>query len=109
MSSTAAMTRPTTIRTNVDRSEPPNNRPFVRRTLVRYARVMTDPDFAQRTVLGLLREAHPSMLSATAVREQLSDVPRVDEAVAVLVADGVLNRLGDLLGVSRAAIRADQL
>ena len=70
---------------------------------------MTDPHFAQRTVLGLLMEAHPRMLAASDVRDRLKDVPRVDEAIRVLVADGVLNRLGDRLGVSRAAFRTDQL
>jgi hypothetical protein len=44
-----------------------------------------------------------------AVRQQLKDVPHVGQAINTLVADGVLNRLGDLLGGSRAAIRTDQL
>ena len=68
-----------------------------------------EADFAQRTVLGLLLEAHPSMLSVEDVRRQLRDVPEVDHAIKTLVGDGVLNRLGELLGVSRATIRTEQL
>jgi hypothetical protein len=70
---------------------------------------MTDPNHSQRAVLGLLKGAHPAMLAADDVRRQLSDVPRVDEAIKTLVGDGLVSRVGDLLGVSRAAIRADQL
>jgi hypothetical protein len=70
---------------------------------------MTDPNHSQRAVLGLLKDAHPAMLAADDVRRQLGDVPRVDEAIKTLVGDGLVSRVGDLLGVSRAAIRADQL
>jgi hypothetical protein len=40
---------------------------------------------------------------------QLADVPRVREALRVLVDDGLATRLGDRVGVSRAAVRFDAL
>jgi hypothetical protein len=70
---------------------------------------MTDHDFAQRTLLGLLLEEHPSMLTVEDIERRLSDVPRLREALDVLVRDGLASRLGDLIGASRAAIRARQL
>ena len=39
----------------------------------------------------------------------LGDVERPDEAVHHLVADGVAVRLGDLVGVTRAAVRYSEL
>jgi hypothetical protein len=39
----------------------------------------------------------------------LVDVERPDEAVHHLVADGVAVRLGDLVGVTRAAVRYSEL
>jgi hypothetical protein len=36
---------------------------------------------------------------------QLADVPRVREALNVLVGDGLATKLGDRVGVSRAAVR----
>jgi hypothetical protein len=36
---------------------------------------------------------------------QLSDIPRVREALRVLVDDGLATRLGDRVDVSRAAVR----
>jgi hypothetical protein len=42
---------------------------------------MTDHDFAQRTLLGLLLEEHPSMLTVEDIERRLSDVPRLREAL----------------------------
>ena len=70
---------------------------------------MTDHDFAQRTLLGLLLDEHPSMLTVEEVQRRLSNIPRLHEALAVLVSDGLVSRIGDLVGVSRAAVRAHQL
>ena len=42
-------------------------------------------------------------------REQLADVPRPREALRVLVDDGLVNRLGDLVGLSRSAVRFNAL
>jgi hypothetical protein len=70
---------------------------------------MTDADLAQRAVLGALLEAHPRLLGFDELAAQLADVPRVREALAVLVGDGLATRLGDRVGVSRAAVRFDAL
>jgi hypothetical protein len=68
-----------------------------------------DPDFSQRAVLAMLLEKHPAMVSIDELRRLMVDVPRLDEALEHLVRDGVLTRLGDLVGASRAAVRTDQL
>ena len=70
---------------------------------------MTDHDFAQRSVLRALLTAHPRMLGLDELVAQLSDVPRVREALRVLVDDGLATQLGDRVGVSRAAVRFDAL
>jgi DNA-binding GntR family transcriptional regulator len=70
---------------------------------------MPDPDSAQRAILGALLEAHPRMLELDELAAQLADVPRVREALRVLVDDGLATRLGDRVGVSRAAVRFDAL
>jgi len=41
--------------------------------------------------------------------DRLPDVPRVREALRVLVDDGLATRLGDRVGRSRAAVRFDAL
>ena len=66
---------------------------------------MTDHDHAQRTVLRTLLESHPSMFGVDELTDQLSDVPRAREALRVLVDDGLATRLGDRVGLSRAAVR----
>jgi hypothetical protein len=70
---------------------------------------MTDPDAVQRALLGVLLETHPSMLTTEEARRQLSDVPELDEALELLLQDGLATRLGELLGASRAAVRTRQL
>jgi hypothetical protein len=70
---------------------------------------MTDPNAAQRAVLAALFDAHPRMLAIDELTAQLSDVPRVREALRVLVDDGLATRLGQLVGVSRAAVRFQAL
>jgi hypothetical protein len=70
---------------------------------------MLDHDAAQRTVLGTLLEAHPRLLGVDELEAQLADLPRVREALRVLVDDGLATRLGDRVGVSRAAVRFDVL
>jgi len=66
---------------------------------------MTDYDAPQRTVLAALLAAHPRLLQLSDLEAQLPDVPRVREALNVLVGDGLATRLGDRIGVSRAAVR----
>jgi DNA-binding GntR family transcriptional regulator len=66
---------------------------------------MTDLDAAQRLVLRALLDAHPRLIGIDELAEQLADVSRVREALSVLVDDGLATRLGDRVGVSRAAVR----
>lgn len=66
---------------------------------------MTDPNAGQRAVLAALFDAHPRMLSIDELATQLTDVPRVREALRVLIDDGLATQLGQLVGVSRAAVR----
>jgi hypothetical protein len=70
---------------------------------------VTDYDSAQRAVLGALLAAHPRMLDADELADGLVGVPRVREALRVLVDDGLATRLGDRVGLSRAAVRFDAL
>ena len=62
-----------------------------------YARLVPDYDLAQRSVLCVLLEAHPRLLDVGELDNRLPDVPRVREALRVLVDDG----LGDEAGRSR--------
>jgi hypothetical protein len=66
---------------------------------------MTDHDLAQRAVLRALLAAHPRLLGLDDLVAQLPDVPRVREALRVLVDDGLATRLGDRIGAARAAVR----
>ena len=70
---------------------------------------MTDHDSPQRIVLAALLHAHPRLIGEDDLASQLADVPRVCEALRVLVDDGLATRLGDRVGVSRAAVRFDAL
>jgi hypothetical protein len=70
---------------------------------------MTDHDVSQRMVLGALLDAHPRLIGVDELNARLPDVPRVREALKVLVDDGLATRLGDRVGVSRAAVRFDVL
>ncbi len=66
---------------------------------------MSDPDAAQRLVLSALLDVHPRLMGIDELTASLADVPRVPEALRVLVDDGLATRLGDHVGVSRAAVR----
>jgi hypothetical protein len=70
---------------------------------------VTDPDSTQRIVLGALLDAHPRLIGMDELTGQFADVPRVREALRVLIDDGLATRLGDRVGVSRAAVRFDVL
>lgn len=71
---------------------------------------MTDDpaDVADRVVLGALLERHPAMTGLDELDRELHDLD-VRAAVGRLSKDGLINRLGDRVGVSRAAARFDQL
>jgi len=66
---------------------------------------MPDYDLAQRAVLRTLLEAHPRLLDVGELDDRLPHVPRVREALQVLVGDGLATQLGDRAGASRAAVR----
>jgi hypothetical protein len=66
---------------------------------------MTDPDAPQRLVLSALLDSHPRLIGIDELIESLPDVPRMREALRVLVDDGLATQLGDRVGVSRAAVR----
>ena len=70
---------------------------------------MTDPDATQRLVLRTLLDAHPRLIGIDDLTVRLADSPRVREALAVLIDDGLATRLGDRVGVSRAAVRFEVL
>ena len=70
---------------------------------------MTDYDFAQRAVLGAILEVHPRLIDVAQLEAKLSGVPRVPEALRVLVGDGLATQLGDRVGATRAAVRFDAL
>jgi hypothetical protein len=70
---------------------------------------MSDHDEPHRAVLRVLLAAHPRMLDIGELVAQLPDVPRAREALRVVIADGLANRLGDRVGLSRAAVRFDAL
>jgi hypothetical protein len=70
---------------------------------------MTDHDLAQRAVLGALLAAHPRLLGIDESVAELPEIPRVREALRALVDDGLVTRLGDRVGYSRAAVRFDAL
>jgi DNA-binding FadR family transcriptional regulator len=70
---------------------------------------MTDPNAAQRAILDALFQAHPRMLGIDDLAAQLTEVSRVREALRVLVDDGLVTQLGELVGVSRAAVRFQAL
>jgi hypothetical protein len=70
---------------------------------------MTNQDLVQRKVLRTLLDAHPRLVGASELAAQLPDVPRMPEVLRVLVDDGLATRLGDRIGVSRAAVRFNAL
>ena len=70
---------------------------------------MPDYDSPQRAVLSALLAVHPRMVDGDELVTRLPDVPRVREALRVLIDDGLATRLGDRIGVSRAAVRFDAL
>jgi hypothetical protein len=70
---------------------------------------MTDHNDAQRAVLAALLKVHPRLLGVDELLERVSHVTRAREALRVLVDDGLATRLGDRVGLSRAAVRFDAL
>src|SRR3712207_9543432 len=79
---------------------PPRSTLFPYTTLFRSGGM--DTHRSQRATLLHLLERHPAMLTVDQLRHQLAGID-VDEALAALQGDGLVNRLGDLIGASRAA------
>jgi hypothetical protein len=74
-----------------------------------YALAMNNPNAAQKAVLEALFQAHPRMVGIDELAGRLAEIPRVREALRVLVDDGLATQLGELVGVSRAAVRFQAL
>ena len=70
---------------------------------------MSNPNAAQKAVLDALFQAHPRMIGIDELAGRLTEIPRVREALRVLVDDGLATQLGQLVGVSRAAVRFQAL
>jgi hypothetical protein len=70
---------------------------------------MITDDAAQRSLLELLLDAHPSMLTIAEIHQRMPDGADADHALSQLMEDGLATRLGELLGATRTAIRARQL
>ena len=64
---------------------------------------------AQKRVLGALLERHPALVPADELRAELADVHDIDQALTALIADGLVTRLGELVGASWAVARAHHL
>jgi hypothetical protein len=68
-----------------------------------------DPDAAQRIVLGHLLHQHPRMLSLAELETDLAAVEDIEVAVRRLRDDSLVSQLGQRVGVTRAAVRMEQL
>jgi hypothetical protein len=66
-------------------------------------------DAPQRAIVGHLLERHPAMLGLHELAAALPDVAGIEPAARQLADDGVVVRLGDRVGLTRAAVRALQL
>jgi hypothetical protein len=63
----------------------------------------------QRAVLGLLLEAHPKSLTISALTLQLGGQEAIESAVAALVGVGLIERDGNTISASAAAVHFDAL
>ena len=68
-----------------------------------------DPADAQRTLLAELLDAHPRLLEISVLCAPHERLRNVEQALRVLVDDGLATQLGDLVGASRAAVRFEVL
>jgi hypothetical protein len=66
-------------------------------------------DASQNAVLEVLLRRHLALVGLDELRTMLPAVDSVDFAVKALSADGLVSRLGDRIGASRAAVRFDEL
>ena len=70
---------------------------------------MIEADADQRALLEVLLDAHPAMLTFADIHRRMPDGAEADHALHQLMEDGLATRLGELVGVSRTAVRATQL
>ena len=68
-----------------------------------------DPSEPQRVLLRSLLAAHPKLLEADELVALHARFPNAESALRVLVDDGLVTRLGDLVGASRTAVRSEAL
>ena len=66
-------------------------------------------DASQNAVLDVLLRRHPALVGLDELRAMLPAVDSVDFAVKALSDDGLVSRLGDRIGATRAAVRFDEL
>jgi hypothetical protein len=76
----------------------------------------SDEDRAEQSVLALLLEAHPGLLSIDEIVREMTDRPnefperdRVHNAVRDLAAAGLAHCHGPFVFASRVAVRSDEL
>jgi hypothetical protein len=67
------------------------------------------PSDPQRALLSALLSAHPRLVEADVLCAEHARFAHVESALRVLVDDGLVTRLGNLVGASRAAVRFDAL
>jgi hypothetical protein len=65
-----------------------------------------DGKASQQRVLEALLDRHPTLVPAEVLRAELADVHDIDQALTVLISDGLVTRVGSLVGASWAAARA---
>lgn len=63
---------------------------------------------AQQRVLSALLERHPALVPADELRAELADVHDIDQALTALIGDGLVTRLGELVGASWIAASTDR-
>jgi hypothetical protein len=70
-----------------------------------------DTHRAASAVIGVLFEAHPTLLSRDEIRRELADIGRidVDDALERLARLGLAHRHGDFYWATRTAIEGDEL
>ena len=66
-------------------------------------------DGSQKAVLDVLLRRHPALVGLDELRTMLPAVDSVDFSIKALSDDGLVSRLGDRIGASRAAVRFDEL
>lgn len=64
---------------------------------------------AQRAVLSLVLDAHPKSLTIHDLTRELGDQDAIEQAVAALIGVGLLDREGETISPSAAALHFERL